>query len=383
MLASQNNIGHFSTFIRKVATNDFTWILDFIKKYAWAMEFVVVLFITMLVSYFEHIVYQRIHPQLLKKKKHWELAVIHALHKPLACFIWLIGVTFAFDLASGYSQAVEIFRVVSPIRKVGAILIILWFLISFIKEIEKIFLMSRDGKYHLDRTTVRAVGQVLRVIVIVTSAFVILQMTLGIGASAILAFAGGGSFIIGWAAKDMLANIFGGFMIFLDRPFVIGDKICTVDKTIEGYVEHIGWRLTCIRTLEKVPVYIPNSFFSSMSIQNPSRMTHRRIYATVGLRYCDSEKLPKIVEDLTQMLKKHEELDQEEPTFVNLVNFGTASLDILIYVFTKTVDLEEFHKVRQEVFFKVLDIIHKNNAMCSFPITEGHLTVQLQRQEFM
>lgn len=379
MLASQNNISHFSTFIRKVATNDFTWILDFIKKYAWAMEFVVVLFVTMLLSYFEHQFYQKIHPRLLKKKKHWEHAAIHAIHKPFACFIWLIGVTFALDLASGYSQDAVIFRVVAPVRQVGVIILVFWFMISFIKEVEKIFLMPRDGKYYLDRTTVRAIGQILRVIVIVTSLFVILQMTLGIGASAILAFAGGGSIIIGWAAKDMLANVFGGFMIFLDRPFVIGDKICTIDKNIEGYVEHIGWRLTCIRTLDKVPVYIPNSFFSSMSIENPSRMTHRRIYEIVGLRYGDSGKIPKIIEEINKMLKRHEDLDQDESAFVNLVTFGHASLDILIWAFTKTIDLEEFHKVKQDVFFKILDIIHQNDAMCSFPITEGKLTVHLEK----
>lgn len=379
MFASQNSIADFNAFIRKVAMNDFTWILGFIKKYAWAMEFVIVLFVTMVVSYLEHLIYQKIHPQLLKKKKPWEHAMIHALHKPLACFIWFIGVAFAFDVASGYSKEAMIFRVIAPIRTVGTIIVILWFLISFIKEIEKIFLNPKEGKYHLDKTTVRAIGQVLRVIVIVTSVFTILQMTLGVGASAILAFAGGGSFIIGWAAKDMLANIFGGFMIFLDRPFVIGDKICSLDKEIEGYVEHIGWRLTCVRTLEKVPVYIPNSFFSSMSIQNPSRMTHRRIYATVGIRYMDSEKLPKIVEDIRLMLKHHKDLDQEELGFVNLVNLGVSSLDILLYAFTKTTDFEEFHKVREDVFFKALDIIHKHDAMCAVPITEGKLTVHLEK----
>jgi MscS family membrane protein len=380
MLASQNQSNYMKEILSTEATlYNTTWIIEKIHQYAWAMEFVIILVVTALAFYCERKIYQKIHPRLLKKKKHWEQAVLHALHHPLACFIWLMGVTFALDLSVGYTEDSLIFRVMTPIRQVGVIVLILWFMIAFIREIEKVLLIPREGKYHLDITTVRAIGQTLRVIVIVTSLFVILQMTLGIGASAILAFAGGGSIVIGWAAKDMLANIFGGFMLFLERPFAIGDKIATVDKSIEGTVEYIGWRLTSVRTFDKVPIYIPNAFFSNTSVQNLSRMSHRRIYDIIGLRYVDSDKVPKILEEANRLLQSHKGLDLNEAAYASLMNCGSNSLEILICAFTKTTDFREFLEVKQDIFLKILIIIESNHAMCSFPITEGKLVVQLEK----
>ena len=369
----------FISNMKKFAIYNFLGFIEEIEKYAWAVEILAVVFLTMVAAYAEYLIYQKALPKLARQKSHWQVGILQALHRPLSLFIWFVGLTFAVQLSVGYAEENIALTYLPIMRKLGALIFLIWFFSSFIYEIEKIFLVSKENRLHLDKTTIRAVGQVLRVLVFVGGGFFILQTTLGVGASAILAFAGGGSFIIGWAAKDMLANIFGGFMIFLDRPFVIGDRICCSEKGIEGYVEQIGWRLTCIRTLEKIPVYLPNSFFSSMSVENPSRMTHRRIYATIGIRYCDATKLPKVLEEITFVLKSHKELDQEERTYVNFINFGTASLDILVCAYTTKVDLQEFYKVREDLFFKILAVIEKNEAACAFPITEGKLTVALEK----
>jgi MscS family membrane protein len=71
-------------------------------------------------------------------------------------------------------------------------------------------------------------------------------------------------------------------MIYLDRPFAVGDWIRSPDRDIEGTVEDIGWRLTRIRTFDSRPLYVPNSAFTSIAVENPSRMEHRRIYETIG-----------------------------------------------------------------------------------------------------
>ena len=71
---------------------------------------------------------------------------------------------------------------------------------------------------------------------------------------------------IGFAAKDLLSNFFGGLFIYLDRPFAVGDWIRSPDREIEGTVEQIGWRVTRIRTFDKRPLYIPNSVFSQISV---------------------------------------------------------------------------------------------------------------------
>ena len=87
-----------------------------------------------------------------------------------------------------------------------------------------------------------------------------------------MAFGGIGGIAIGFAAKDLLANFFGALMIFLDRPFSIGDWIRSPDREIEGVVEDIGWRSTKIRTFDKRPLFIPNSAFASLTVENASKM---------------------------------------------------------------------------------------------------------------
>ena len=77
-------------------------------------------------------------------------------------------------------------------------------------------------------------------------------------------------------------------MIHLDRPFALGDWVSSPDRDIEGVVEHIGWRLTVIRSFDKRPIYIPNSLFTQIVVKNPSRMTNRRIFEYIGVR-CDDD----------------------------------------------------------------------------------------------
>jgi len=80
------------------------------------------------------------------------------------------------------------------------------------------------------------------------------MQTLGYSISGVLAFGGIGGIAVGFAARDLLANFFGGFMIYMDRPFDVGDWIRSPDQEIEGTVEKIGWRLTTIRTFDKRPL---------------------------------------------------------------------------------------------------------------------------------
>jgi hypothetical protein len=90
---------------------------------------------------------------------------------------------------------------------------------------------------------------------------------------------------LGFAAKDMFANLFGGRMIYLDRPFSVGGWIRSRDREIEGTVEPIGWRLTLIRTFDQRPLYLPNAVFTTIAVQNLSRMTNRRSDERISERH--------------------------------------------------------------------------------------------------
>ena len=188
-----------------------------------------------------------------------------------------------------------------------------------------------------------------------------------------MAFGGVGGIAVGFAARDLLANFFGGLMIYMDRPFNVGEWIRSPDKEIEGTVEKIGWRLTTIRTFDKRPLYVPNSLFNNISVENPSRMSNRRIKETIGIRYDDLSKMKKIIDDVKKMLKEHPEIDKNKTLIVNFNEFAPSSLDFFVYTFTKTTDWVHYHEIKQEIMLSIINIIESNGAECAFPTSTLHI----------
>ena len=243
----------------------------------------------------------------------------------------------------------------------------------FIKEAEHNLVEYNEklGK-EVDRTTVDAIAKLLRLSVLITAVLVALQ-TLGFSVSGVLAFGGIGGIAVGFAAKDLLANFFGGLMVYLDRPFAVGDWIRSPDRDIEGTVENIGWRLTRIRTFDSRPLYVPNATFTSVAVENPSRMEHRRIYETIGVRYDDAAKVGAIVSEVNEMLNTHPDIQTDRTLMVNFTACGASSLDFFVYCFTRTTAWTEFHRVKQDVLLKILDIVDKHGAEVAFPTRTVHV----------
>ncbi|OGN60129.1 MAG: hypothetical protein A3F40_05105 [Chlamydiae bacterium RIFCSPHIGHO2_12_FULL_27_8] len=171
----------------------------------------------------------------------------------------------------------------------------------------------------------------------------------------------------------MLGNFFGGLMIFLDRPFEIGDWIRSPDKEIEGTVENIGWRLTTIRTFDKRPLFVPNGIFSNISVENAQRMQNRRIKTQISIRYDDVFKLKNILSGIKEMLKNHPEIDQDKESYVNLINLGPSALEIQIYTFTKITKWVPYQEIQEDVLLKILDEIKKHGAELSYPTSTIHI----------
>ncbi len=302
----------------------------------------------------------------------WDNALITAARRPLTLLAWIIGLSFAVHIVHRETAA-PIFEVADPVGTVGVIACITWFLVLFIRNAQDSLVAQKLARgEEVDRTTVDAIGKLMRVSVLITATLVGLQ-SLGFSISGVLAFGGIGGIAVGFAAKDLLANFFGGLMVYLDRPFAVGDWIRSPDKEIEGTVEEIGWRLTRIRTFDKRPLYVPNSVFTQITVENPSRMSNRRIYETVGVRYDDIAHVASIVEDIRAMLRAHPEIAQDQTMIVNFNKFNDSSLDIMIYTFTRTTAWVAFHEIKQDVMLKVADIVARHGAEIAFPTRTLHL----------
>jgi MscS family membrane protein len=350
---------------------------------AWLVAVFTIIFLTLLCAFFARIFFNRLELQLQKTKNHWDDILLHAIRRPIIFMIWLLGGSLAIfagnivvsDVASESSNM--LLSLVRPMRRVGVILLVAWFLIRFIRLAEQKLVAPSGIETTLDHTTISAFGKLIRLSIIITVSLVVMQ-SLGYSVSGVLAFGGIGGIAVGFAAKDLLANFFGGLMIYMDRPFKVGDWIRSPDKNIEGVVEDIGWRLTRIRTFDKRPLYVPNATFTNISVENPSRMSNRRIYETIGVRYCDIDTLSNILEDVRVMLSEHKDIDTSETMMVNFNKMADSSLEFFVYTFTKTTNWERYHRIKEDVLFQIAKIIEQQNAQIAFPTST--VKVELEGQ---
>jgi len=302
----------------------------------------------------------------------WDEALVNAARRPLPLLAWIVGLAFAARIVQSEADA-PLFEAIDPLRTIGVIGCLTWFLVRLIGNMQAAILQRQVERGEaVDRTTVDAIGKLLRVSVLITAVLVGLQ-SLGFSISGVLAFGGIGGIAVGFAAKDLLANFFGGLMVYLDRPFTVGDWIRSPDKDLEGTVEEIGWRLTRIRTFDKRPLYVPNSIFTQIAVENPSRMSHRRIKEHVGVRYDDMNVVAPIVEDIKAMLRAHPEIEPAQTLIVNLDAFGPSSVDILIYTFTRTTVWVDYHEIKQDVLLRIAGIVAAHGAEIAFPTRTLHL----------
>ena len=337
-----------------------------VTEHTWIAQVFLVVLATAAARYAAKVLLDRFARQTEKTRNLYDDALVEALRKPAGMAVWVMGISWAAEIVGGNAQA-EVFQYVGRARDVAVIWLLVWSALRFIRFVEgHLADATYSSKRSVDRTTATAISKLLRAAVLITGVLLVMQ-ALGFSIAGVLAFGGIGGIAVGFAAKDLLANFFGALMVFLDRPFSVGDWIRSPDKDIEGTVEEIGWRLTRIRTFDQRPLYVPNSLFASLTVENPSRMANRRIYETIGVRYDDLAVLPAIVADVENLLSNHPAIDTSRTLMVNFVTFGPSSLDFFVYTFTKTVVWEEFHAIKQEILFQIAAIIGGHGAEVAFP----------------
>jgi len=297
--------------------------------------------------------------------------VVDSLQKPLTYLIILVSLVLISEVLNNFYQIFESFDTSKAIYPLIVVLIS-WTLLRILDSYyrNKSFLKNlKEGDDPIVvENTYEITIRIFKIIVIVTAVLTLMQ-EFGLSVSGLLAFGGVGGLVLGLAAKDLLSNFFGSLMLYFDKPFKVGEFIKSPDRNIEGIVENIGWRLTVIRTFSKNVLYIPNSAFSNIIVENATRMTNRRINQIIGLRYDDLDKIPKIVDDVRIYLENHNDIDQSNKPAVYFHSFSASSCDFFIRAFTNTKDWREFLKIKEQVLYKVSEIISNHNAAIAFPTT--------------
>lgn len=340
----------------------------------WAtlMKIGTVVLVTAVVDLVVRQIFVRLQRKSEQSTRIWDDAFAFSFRRPVRIGIWVMGLTFAVGMIGDDVRA-EIFDVIPQGRAVILILIVAWALIRTVRRMESNLVGQwRAEGEAVDQTTVDAVSKLARITIVVTAVLVCLQ-TLGFSFTSLLAAGGIGGLAIGFAAQDLLANFFGGLTIYMERPFSVGDWVRSPDREIEGTVEMIGWRRTAIRTFDLRPLYVPNAAFNQIALENPSRMLHRRIYETIGVRYDDFAAIEAILADIRQLLTEHEGITKERTLMVNFNAFGGSSLDFFIYCFTETRVWTEYHALKEEILLEIGRIIESHGAEIAFPTRTLHI----------
>lgn len=334
----------------------------------------VIFLIVITLDFFQRRLLKEIIEKIEIKRKNFVIliALLKTIRVPITFILYIMATTVSLGLINKYLEI----GLIDKFRDLRGILILISLAMFSFKLTKKVkigkLLELEENPEKGDKTTIQVASNISNIITFIIVGIMILQ-EMGLSVSGLMAFGGIGGLVVGLSAKEFLADFFGGIILIADKPFKVGDWICSPDRDIEGTVEEIGMRRICVRTFDKRPLYIPNSVLSTITIENPSRMTHRRIFETIGLRYEDIDKMSLITRKVREMLENHSGIDSSQTLMVNFNAYNNSSVDFFIYTFTKTTDWKTYHGIKHNILLSIHDIIKEEKAKIAFPTSVVHL----------
>ena len=230
---------------------------------------------------------------------------------------------------------------------------------------------------------------------IILLAIIAILKIVGVDLTALLSGLGIAGAAVAFAAKDSIANVFGSIAILAGDVFEQGDWIETGD--VNGTVVEIGLRATTVRTFDNALISVPNFELSNTGVKNwTRRRIGRRIKMNIGVTYeSDFNDIKQAIEDIKEMLKNHSGISNEHTTFMDagrqaklvsiedlkgikrttlvyMDEFAGSSINILVYCFSRTVDWAEWLEVKEDVMFKIADILKQNHLEFAYPTMVIH-----------
>lgn len=173
------------------------------------------------------------------------------------------------------------------------------------------------------------------------------------------------------AAQDTLKNFFGSLMIFIDKPFQIGDWITSGD--VDGTVEEVGFRATRIRTFRDSVLYVPNSMLSNSNVDNHGLRKYRRFYTKLSLTYDSPARLIEVyVKGIEQIVLQHPETRKDYYN-IFLNDYAASSLDVMLYIFFEVPTWTDELRCRQEIMLEVNKLAEHLGVRFAFPTQTLHL----------
>jgi MscS family membrane protein len=333
----------------------------------WFFEMIVGILVLIAVNYVFKRIVRNVRYRSISASIDWKEKMDQIFFLPFQVLLWILGATLVIEVL-GRRFGFSFFEsYIDAFRSTGFVLCIAWVLLRWMRVAQKGAMSKDHSALKVDVGFVQGIGKIISVIIVVIALMIILRVW-GLDIAPLIAFGGIGAAAVGFAGKDVLANFFGGLMLHINRPFMVGDFITLPNQALEGNVEEIGWNLTTVRDKHKRPVYLPNSTFSYAMVINAARMTHRRIEEKIGVRYEDFAKIPALVDAIKQTIAQHPDIDSHLPVLVVFNGFGECALDLYIDVYTLQTRYDKYHYVKQEILLLVYKEVQKMGAEISMPM---------------
>lgn len=296
--------------------------------------------------------------------KHGE-DVLDAFERPINIMLFIIGFYAAINLAP--LESIRNWVLADRILRSTIVLSFFWGLYNMsdtthgimLDILEKAGIRSEEALSNIFSTILR--------LIIVVLCFVTIAKEWNYDISGFIASLSIGSVAIAFAAKDALANVFGSLIIILDKPFKIGDWITA--NGIEGTVEKISFRSTCVRTFTQELVYVPNSLLSNTPITNFTLRQKRRLDFTLGLTYgTTNQQMEEFIAKLKAYLENNPNIFGDDVR-VHFIAYGASSLDVRVTCYARTGNHLEFLNITQEINLHIMDLAKAVGVSCAFPST--------------
>ena len=353
-------------------------IYDFFSMYLSSVIVLAVSFIAAQIfkGYFAGFIINLFHRLLSRTRLRVEKDSMEFLKKPLKLIFISTVMFFAFitqkNLMADYPFLLSF---VIKMYRLTIILCIIYFIYAAVPVIMSAFnRLKHPDSILLDDTLLIFFAKIIKAVIVIIAVLIVLG-EFGVNINGLITGVGLGGLTFALAAQDTASNIFGGLVIISDKPFAVGDWIQTA--SIEGTVEDISFRSTRIRTFDDALLVVPNSTLSSASITNWSKMNKRKVKFNIGLTYNTApSQVKNIIADIETFLNSHKDIVSDTP-LVKLDEFGSSSLNIMVMFFTSQTSLAELKRVREEINYEILDVVHRHESSFAFPSTSVYMEKNL------
>ncbi|MGB5507070.1 MAG: mechanosensitive ion channel family protein [Sulfurovum sp.] len=395
---------HFFTFLKKINTSDHgkkinTYLSPYNLNIA-SILFVIALIIIIIVS---NIVLRFIIDRTLKYYKFEEEDIAY-IHTHITKIFKMITSLLVIHLILIVYMGLDITSInMSKLFSIAYVVLVAIALYRITNTIAYIKMESLKSSMVLRNEVINLSIKVSNSVIILMAAIAILKI-LGVNLTALLSGLGIAGAAVAFAAKDSIANIFGSVSILLGDVFEQGDWIETND--VNGTVVEIGLRASTIRTFDNALISIPNFELANKGVKNWSRRSiGRRIKMNVGVTYeSNFDDIRQAIDDIRAMLKEHPGIANEHTNYqhsyrqaklvsmddfkgvkrtslVYMDEFAESSINILVYCFSRSVVWNEWLEVKEDVMFKIAEILKKNNLEFAYPALTLHHVEKANRPD--